>query len=119
MPWVKKIIRETYQEKAVCVTAFIDLKGAYDGVNHWILLRKLKTIGMQGRMLAFCKFFSKNRQFQVLYNGEFSEIKSAAVGVPQGAPISPLLFNIFISDIIIYLKYTESQGQNMWMMLPS
>jgi ribonuclease HI len=96
---LEKIIRETYVEKAVCVVVFIDLKGAYDKVNHRLLLQKLLECGVKGRLLRYCQDFLTDRKFKVFYNGEYSAIKNMRVGVPQGAAISPLLFNIFISDI--------------------
>jgi hypothetical protein len=40
-----------------------------------------------------------DRKFKIFYNGDYSAIKAMRVGVPQGAAISPLLFNIFVADI--------------------
>jgi ribonuclease HI len=96
---VEKLIRETFLEKGVCVVVFIDLKGAYDLVNHRLLLQKLVRVGIKGRFLQYCWQFLANRKFQVIYNGELSEIKQSQMGVPQGAAISPLLFNLFLADI--------------------
>jgi ribonuclease HI len=96
---LEKIIRETYLEKGVSVAVFIDLKGAYDTVNHRILLNKLLSMGVKGKLLRYCSEFLKNRQFRVMHNGELSDTKNINVGLPQGASISPMLFNVLISDI--------------------
>jgi ribonuclease HI len=96
---LEKVVRETYLEKSVCLVVFIDLKSAYDVVNHRILLNKLLEIGVKGQLLSYCASFLQERKFEVFYNGEKSDVKNANTGVPQGAAISPLLFNIFISDI--------------------
>lgn len=96
---LEKIIRETYLNKGVCTAVFVDLKGAYDKVNHRILLKKLLTRGIKGKLLKYFRDFLKDRTFKVLFNGEVSASETANIGVPQGAPSSPVLFNVHISDI--------------------
>jgi hypothetical protein len=88
---------------------FIDLKGAYDGVNHRLLLEKLIKCGVRGKLLNYCQSFLKDRKFAVFYNGENSDTKNIRVGVPQGASISPLLFNIFLSDIPNFPGVTRTE----------
>jgi len=109
---LEKTIRETFLEKKICLTVLIDLKGAYDSVNHDKLIEKLMDKGIKGKMLQYCVEFLKNRKFKTIYNGEISEMKHCNKGVPQGAAISPLLFNLFISDIpemdnIICTEYAD------------
>jgi len=96
---LEKIVRETFVKKQVTIVVFIDLKGAYDTVNHNLLLQKLQRIGISGKMLNYCKSFLYDRKLKVLYNGYISESKNVHKGIPQGSSISPLLFDIFTSDI--------------------
>jgi len=98
---IEKVIREAFVEKKVVIVIFIDLKGAYDSVDHKILIHKLKNIGVKGNLLGYCKNFLHGRTFRIMYNGEVSNEKVTNIGVPQGAAISPILFNVYISDIPI------------------
>jgi ribonuclease HI len=120
---VERIIRETYLNREVCLVVFVDLKGAYDRVNHNRLLEKLYALGVRGHMLAYCTDFLQGRKFKTLYNGEYSDAKSVGVGVPQGASISPLFFNIFMRDIpdvngVVRTEYADdiafvARGENI------
>ena len=77
---------------------FIDLKKAFDTVNHDITCQKLNYYSIQQReILRFQSYLSNWQQF-CRVNGIDSEINSINIGIPQGSCLGPLLFIIYIND---------------------
>ena len=78
---------------------YLDIKKAFDSVNHNILLTKLYNIGIRGNMfLLFKDYLSKRNQY-VFVDGFHSQNHEIKCGVPQGGNLGHLLFTIYINDI--------------------
>ena len=71
---------------------FIDLKKAFDTVNHTNLLKKLEHYGIRGIPLKWFESYVSNRKQYVSVNGCSSEEPTFAHGVLQGSVLGPLLF---------------------------
>ena len=78
---------------------FIDLKKAFDTVNHDILCHKLSYYSIQQRELLWFQSYLSNREQFCRVNGIDSEINSINIGIPQGSCLGPLLFIIYINDL--------------------
>ena len=92
-------IQTQLDEGKYCAGVFVDLKKAFDTVDHNILLRKLDYYGIRGIANEwFCSYLKKRKQFVSIQNN-MSSIKEILAGVPQGSGLGLLLFLIYINDL--------------------
>jgi ribonuclease HI len=83
------------------ISIFFDISKAYDRVLHPILLRKVaKLKDMDSATFSWVRHFLTERTFQVRVNGTVSDyIARPSHGLPQGSPLSVVLWKVFVIDI--------------------
>ena len=87
---------------------FIDLRKAFDSVNHEILLKKLIMYGCSPAAISWFASYLSGRTQLVNFKGSLSDREEIDKGVPQGSIIGPLLFIVFVNDIHLHLKECET-----------
>ena len=87
---------------------FLDLKKAFDTVDHEILISKLELNGVRGNALQWFSSYLSGRKHVCKINHELSNPILNTCGVPQGSNLGPLLFLIYINDLPNCQKFTKA-----------
>ena len=104
------------QEKLTAVLA-LDIAGAFDCVWHAALLERLHAVGVDGALLALLRDYLQERRMQVVHNGQHSPHQHISAGVPQGSVLGPLLWNVYLNDLLNLVPSAKAYADDITMSL--
>lgn len=102
---IRKVCHENNEKIYSC---FVDFRKAFDSIPRDIMLQKLQNLGLTGKFFNIIRKIYTTDRSCVKIDKSRSELFDIDLGVRQGCVLSPLLFNLFVSDLAKSLdSYTE------------
>ena len=92
-------IDATHRSGLCATTGFFDIKGGFDNVSHPVLLDRLTSLSTPSYLVSWSESFLSDRSITLVYPGVPNLFIPVSVGVPQGSPISPLFFVIYVAPL--------------------
>ena len=103
-------IWDAWRERKVLSLVSFDVKGAFNGVNKDVLLHRLRERRLPEVLVRWIDDFCQNRKAMVTLNDRNSQIVDlGAAGLPQGSPLSPILF-LFVNANLVQNVINRHQG---------
>ena len=110
---LKTLIDKYVKQNGKFYVCFVDFEKAFDKVWRLGLLFKMRSIGIKGKFYEIIKNIYTNTSACIKSNFNLSESFTTDLGVKQGEPMSPILFNIYLNDLSDKIAGIDNNSPNM------
>ena len=90
---------KAWEKRNIAALLLMDVKGAFDHVNCERLKSRMQGMGLDKNLTMWVGSFLTDRRLQLVIDGHCSTERQITSGIPQGSPVSPILFAIYLSGI--------------------
>jgi retron-type reverse transcriptase len=104
-------VERAWGAKRTALALLLDVKGAFDKVDKMHLLKRMIQVGIAGNIMRRVGSFLSNRQAMLVIDGRTGETRAIQARLPQGSPVSPLLFILSVSAPFQWLEDRHSTLQ--------
>jgi len=104
---LKHWVQEAQTAGLKASTMFLDIQGGFDNVDHSILLQRLRSKDTPVFMTRWISNFIAYRQCAIIFPGSPRNMKGINTGIPQGSPLSRILFVIYVEPFHSFLDPTR------------
>lgn len=106
---VLELVHQVKMNKTDTTAMMIDIKGAFDNVNRETLLSTMRQYKLPSAAISWVYHFVSDRSASMLIDGVLGRERGVETGVPQGSPVSPLLFLIYTAPLYEVIKETGAR----------
>ena len=92
-------VYKTWEAKQVAGALLMDVKGAFDHVSRAKLAQRMADLGIDNDLIGWTQSFLTGRSVELVIDGFTNPKQKVETGIPQGSPVSPILFLIYISRV--------------------
>src|SRR5690606_25626385 len=97
-------VENNWNKKLVTSALFLDVKGAFDNVSCVCLLQTMQQMRILTPLVHWVEHFITERSIQLVFYGQQEELVPVETGIPQGSPVSPVLFLIYLKPLFDTLE---------------
>lgn len=106
-------VETAWSKKRIALALLLDVKGAFDRVNKKQLLKRMVQAGIAGNIVRWVDSFLSDRRALLVIDGRTGETRDIHAGLPQGSPVSPVLFILSISTMFQWLEDRHAMLQTI------
>ena len=97
-------VQEIWKNRQIAGALLMDVKGAFDHVSRAQLAQRMADLGIDDDLIGWTQSFLTDRWVELMIDGYVNPKHKVETGIPQGSPVSPILFLIYISGVFSQIE---------------